>query len=45
MYEFLIENRFTEEKRVIYGYDEKGAFHKAKLNPAEWWVWNVEYID
>lgn len=45
MYEYLIENRFTEERNVVYGYNEEDAFRRAKLVRAEWWVWNVEYVD
>lgn len=45
MYEYLIENRFTAEQGVVYGYSVEDAFRRAKLNRAEWWVWNSEYVD
>lgn len=45
MYEYLIENRFTEERDVVYGYNEKDAFERAGLNRASWWVWRAEYVD
>lgn len=45
MYEYLIENRFTEHQDVIYGYNEADAFRRANLNRAEWWIWHSEYVD
>lgn len=45
MYEFYIESIYTGEERIVYGYDTKNAFRRAKLNPAEWVVYSREYID
>lgn len=45
MYEFRITKLATGEESIIFGYDMTSAFRKAKLNPAEWVVWDREYID
>lgn len=45
MYEFKITKLATGEESIIFGYDMANAFRRAKLNPAEWVVWDREYID
>ena len=45
MYEYYIENIYTGEERVVYGYTVKDAFCKANLAPIEWGVVYVEYVD
>ena len=45
MYEFRISKLATGEENFIFGYSAENAFHKAKLNPAEWVVYDREYLD
>ena len=45
MYEYYIESIYTGERRVVYGYNVKDAFRRAKLAPIEWGVVYVEYVD
>lgn len=45
MYEFRIAKLSTGEETFIFGYDMHQAFKRAQLNPAEWVVYNREYID
>lgn len=45
MYEFRISKLATGEETFIFGYSAENAFRRAKLNPAEWVVWDREYVD
>ena len=45
MYEVIIQNRNTLKIDIIYGRNAKNAFERSKLNPHEWDVLNVDYID
>ena len=45
MYEFKITKLATGEEDIVFGYNKTDAFRKAKLNPAEWVVWDRKYID
>lgn len=45
MYEFTIENNQTLEADVIFGYNAKDAFNRAKITPIEWTVVAVDYVD
>jgi hypothetical protein len=45
MYEFRITRLSTGEDSFIYGYDMTHAFKRAGLNPAEWVVYDMEYVD
>lgn len=45
MYEYTIENKQTLEIDIIFGYNVKNAFDRAKLLPFEWVVLGSEYID
>ena len=45
MYEFRISKLSTGEESFIFGRDLQSAFRKAGLNPAEWVVWDREYVD
>ena len=45
MYKFRISKLATGEETFIFGYSAENAFRRAKLNPAEWVVYDREYID
>ena len=45
MYEIEIMNINTNEINYLFGYSVKDAFKKKKLDPNEWEVMYVEYID
>ena len=45
MYEFRIIKLATGEETSIFGYSADNAFRRAKLSPAEWVVYDREYID
>ena len=45
MYEYRITKLANGEENVIFGRDAANAFKRANLNPAEWVVWDREYID
>ena len=45
MYEFGIYNITTCENEVVFGYNFADACRRAKLNPQEWKVEYMEYID
>ena len=45
MYEFTIENIHTTETTIIFGRSSKRAFERAKLNPIEWVILFIDYID
>ena len=45
MYEFGIYNKKTNEREVIFGYNYANACAGAKIEPAEWTVDYVEYVD
>jgi hypothetical protein len=45
MYEYIIENNQTLETDVIFGYNAKDAFKRAKISPIDWTVVAVDYID
>lgn len=45
MYEYRITNLANGEENIIFGYDLRNAYRRAKLNPVEWVVWSREYID
>ena len=45
MYEFRISNMDTCKESFIFGYNMASAFKRAGLNPAEWVVYNREYVD
>lgn len=45
MYEFHLTNLNTNEETIIFGRNLDKAFTNTNLNPAEWFVWDVEYID
>ena len=45
MKEFGIINVNNNERNVIFGRNSADAFRRAKLNPNEWFIDWVEYID
>lgn len=45
MYEFFIENIYTAEEKIVYGYNIKNALERAKLPATEWGVVYMEYVD
>ena len=45
MYEFRISNLATGKESFIFGYNMINAFKRAGLNPAEWVVYDKEYVD
>ena len=46
MWEFDIVNTITQDKRIIFGYNLKDAFHRnPSLNPNEWTCEMSTYID
>ena len=45
MYEFRIIHLTNKNERIIFGYNKADACRRAKLDPAEWDVTDVEYVD
>lgn len=45
MYEYDVENIYTGEKRIVFGYTVADAFRRAGLAPIEWGVLHAEYVD
>lgn len=45
MYEFGIYNNKTNAREIIFGYTYANACKSAKIEPAEWTVDYVEYVD
>ena len=46
MKEFEIYNVNTQERNIMFGYNEKDAFRRYfQFNNSEWVVSHVEYID
>lgn len=45
MKEIAIINIITKEREIIFGRNAADAFRRAKLNPNEWIIDWVEYID
>lgn len=45
MYELTIRNIATGEETMVFGYDQKDAFRRAKLDLNEWVVETMVYVD
>lgn len=45
MKEFYITNIHTNKENIVFGYNSADAFRRAKLNPNEWTIDWVEYVD
>ena len=45
MYEIELMNNNTNENILNYGYSIKEVFKRDNLNPNEWVVMGIEYID
>lgn len=45
MYSYYIANKITKEIIIIFGYNRKDAFRRARLNEADWEVQSEEYED
>lgn len=45
MYELNLTHKTTGERNTIYGYSLTDAFNRSHLNPADWHVDFIDYID
>ena len=45
MYEYRTYNAKTSEERIFFGYTFENACKRAKVNPAEYVVVDMEYVD
>ena len=45
MYEFTMINKVTGENNIEFGYNEKDMWRRSGLNPEEWNIILVDYVD